>query len=352
MFCKRLRDFWNEKIKARKEDRRLDKVFVFNSLLKLKALKARHRRSEREQMKIEHEHMEVLAGLLAKVDRKKISDILGKCYREVCRLCRPLQHTYTSSNRFQQFQKRKADIAEFLSHDDISAELPDMKFVGKRFLVTSMKQAHLLYNEECSQKGEGTISRATFCCLRPRWIRSRDKIPTCMSVCQRCQNVDLKARALQKAGVSGVLTDVKSGMQLLWCSTTGRFPSMKCAEGSCLTCVENTRKLQGKMQKAHTKKELDQSVGYSEWVAVSKKFTKDGRIPTEEEIQQEEDGESLSNEDKSDKPKCSKKPVLLRRTCTLLILMSRFVQALFALLWHVFMTQWQWNQFREFHSSL
>ena len=83
------------------------------------------------------------------------------------------------------------DIEAIQNHytsEEVSFPMPDKKFVGKRFMHSSLNKAHKMYNLLPSMTHK--ISASTYYKYKPKAIKLQGKIPFRQSCCEMCQNFE------------------------------------------------------------------------------------------------------------------------------------------------------------------
>ena len=107
------------------------------------------------------------------------------------------RHIYINKNKKaikkQEYKKKlsKHDIESIQNHytsEEVSFPMPDKKYVGKRFMRSSLNKAHKMYNLLPSTTCK--ISASTYYKYKPKAIKLQGKIPFRQSCCEKCQNFE------------------------------------------------------------------------------------------------------------------------------------------------------------------
>ena len=106
------------------------------------------------------------------------------------------RHTYvksTSASRKKGYIHKLSEeqihlIEDHYQSDNMSFQLPDKKYKGKRFMRYSLKHSARKYN--LCQSTTRKISTSTHYCYRPKAVKLQDQIPFRQTCCERCQNFE------------------------------------------------------------------------------------------------------------------------------------------------------------------
>ena len=121
---------------------------------------------------------------------------------------------------------KKVEYKKKMSTDDIEAmqnhytskvsfPMPDKKFVGKRFMHSSLNKTHKMYNLLPSMTCK--ILASTYYKYKPKAIKLQGKIPFRQSCCEKCQNFENMVSEISKY-MQGVPRDVGDCVDASLCS--------------------------------------------------------------------------------------------------------------------------------------
>ena len=117
--------------------------------------------------------------------------------------------------------------------------MPDKKFVGKRFMRSSVNKAHKMYNLLPSTTCK--ISVSMYYKYKPKSINLQGKIPWWQNCCKKCQNFENTMTEISKY-MRGVPRDVRHCVDASLCPYDGFFPQLTCILHTCELCGINQLK--------------------------------------------------------------------------------------------------------------
>ena len=91
---------------------------------------------------------------------------------------------------------KKVEYKKQLSTEEVSFPMPDKKFVGKRFIHSSLNKAHKMYNLLPSTTCK--IAASTYYKYKPKAIKLQEKIPFRQSCCEKYQNFENRMSEISK----------------------------------------------------------------------------------------------------------------------------------------------------------
>ncbi len=163
-------------------------LFVMSMIVALTKFKTKFKimKTPKQKTEIAKQHTKLCGDLLFRFGSCVRIALLAKhSYNFVCRLMSPLVHLYPLSNQFTSFKMRRDCVVAFLKSEGVSTQLPGTNHAGIFFFNNCLRSTHKKF---CRETGS-MISFPSFCHFRPNCIKLIDKIPSCMSVCQECENV-------------------------------------------------------------------------------------------------------------------------------------------------------------------
>ena len=123
-------------------------------------------------------------------------------------------------------------IWQHYQSDDVSFQLPDKKFHGKRFLRFSLNRCTEMYNL-C--KHTTCKIAATYHRYKPKTVKLQGCIPFRQSCCERCQNFENTLNEASKY-MKNIPSDVGDAIDHSMCSYTGFSPKIDCVLCICDKC--------------------------------------------------------------------------------------------------------------------
>ena len=223
----------------------------------------------------------------ARKNETKLSLIVNKLkskynsLRQACRLgeiswTKFHRHIYINKNKKaikkQEYKKKlsKHDIESIQNHytsEEVSFPMPDKKYVGKRFMRSSLNKAHKMYNLLPSTTRK--ISASTYYKYKPKAIKLQGKIPFRQSCCEKCQNFENTIGEISKY-MRGFHRDVGDCVDASLCHYEGFFPKIDCILRTCPLCGVNNFKQKAEVLNATRMKDKRKRFMVKVWVTKTK----------------------------------------------------------------------------------
>ena len=150
-----------------------------------------------------------------------------------------------------QYKKKLStdDIESIQNHYtsvEVSFPMPDKKFVGKRFMRSSVNKAHKMFNLLPSTTRK--ISASMYYKYKPKAIKLQGKIPFQQSCCKKCQNFENTMTEISKY-MKIVPRDVRDCVDATLCPYDSFFLQLICILCTCKVC--GVDKLKEKVEEIH-----------------------------------------------------------------------------------------------------
>ncbi len=168
-------------------------------------------------------------------------------------------------------------VEEFFALEDVAVQCPETRKAGNLYC---RKMLWLLYPQYCVFMKNKTrclevadvllwlhkhcVKLSTFYSYRPKHVTTSNKIPPWMCVCEKCENVKMPQKAIQKAGIKEVLQTLVKCLRATWCKyKDSRLPSVTCAKHWCPHC--GVHRLRQCIMEATTAPNWKVTVKYRQW---------------------------------------------------------------------------------------
>lgn len=274
--------------------------------------------------------MHKIPGIVRDIKKKyrsyrRTSEMCGVSKSELHRLCTTGNHSAAKENYVRKLTSHlKEQVAQYYRSCGTSMELPDKKYVGKRFMLHNIAVAHQSFQRETGVK----IGFSTFAKLRPRDVHLSAQTPHRQCLCDKCANISSLQGTLRGYRVKGIPTTVDECLASTLCEKEiiqyGKLSTYRriCCERQCAECGVHQLALQ--VKKCNTREFMMKQVKWHMWKAEVKAS---GDKQTSKLINKESSG-------------------------TLLDLMNIFLNELRVHSQHVFLAKWQTNDFKQLKEDL
>ena len=216
--------------------------------------------------------------------------------------------------------KLKMEVVSFYHSCGVSVQLPDRRYVGKRFLIETLHIAHNMYQTVTGSK----IGFSTFAKLRPKDVKLSKSTPHRQCLCDKCENMEQLCRKVTSLGIKGINKSVKVCLGKMMCPPkTISYGSLtvndiQCVLRVCTSC--GLQHLKDDIVQNNTRDVMLQKCTWNMW--------------TQEKI------------------KNTTKLVNKEYTGTYLEVVNAFLQQLHSFALHMFNAKWQVNDFKMLKSNL
>ena len=162
-------------------------------------------------------------------------------------------------------------IQNHYTSEEVSFPMPDKRFVGKKFMRSSVNKTHKMYNLLPSTTHK--ISASTYYKYKPKAIKLQDKIPFWQSCYEKCQNFENTLTAISKY-MKGVPRDVGDCVDASLCPYHGFFPQLTCILHTCKVC--GVDKLKEKVKQLNASRMADKRKRFMVKIWVTKTKVSEG----------------------------------------------------------------------------
>ena len=224
---------WDQEYKNIEKKKLMDKYWKRNDELREMFLEIGKSRAHKNESKLS-----VLVNKL----KSKYNGLRQACHLGVISWMKFHRHIYISKmktvqKKVQYKKKLSTDNIESIQNhytsEEVSFSMPDKKFVGKRFMRSSVNKAHKMYNLLPSTTCK--ISASMYYKYKSKAIKLQGKIPFQQSCCEKCQNFENTMTEISKY-MKGVPRDVGDCVDASLCPYDGFFLQLICILCTCKVC--------------------------------------------------------------------------------------------------------------------
>jgi hypothetical protein len=227
-----------------------------------------------------------------------------------------------------------ASVNEF--YEENATILPCKKFVGKKKMKSrqGLKFTTARLHEMYVKRNGRKLGITAFRKLRPQYVVCRDKVKLNQCLCEKCENCDLKLKALNRLLFDAKLPQRKivdriECMNLTLCDYDGNYPAKECIERKCQRC--GVKKLREYL-KPLTSSAGSQQCKWNEWRLKT--------FPIK-------DKNKKNNEDQDKKDKTMKRKVLDTVEEKVEVFIAELCKEMEEYARHIFIASWQQTQYRN-----
>ncbi|XP_022107155.1 uncharacterized protein LOC110988172 [Acanthaster planci] len=287
-------------------------VIVSESLKKqLNKLKNAHKELDRRKRR-------ELAATLGCLKKYKLQRLGCRLFGVSPKLAKETTHVPKYTNAATLMQDTKDLVVNYYKQN--SVELPDQKTISKKTLqktrVLEMPIPNL-YKQFKNDHPNEKVGKSTFYKLRPKYIKTVGSIKFRGCLCDYCENVKLKLKAVK----SKMTLEELSSITLCQKGKDQKYNNKACIERKCQHC--GVTKMREHFEGLDTRKEVE----WSKWMKVKEeKITKKGKMLLTKKVRQLQHGTTAE-------------------------LLKELEKELHTIPEHLFCKSWQQNQFSKLTSQ-
>ncbi len=147
------------------------------------------------------------------------------------------------TNRSVISELHKQEIQDFGLQEDLSFQLPSVKYAGKQFLIGSHNKVYQKYLHQEQSHSMGVASKSTMYRALSKITQPESKFPMFEALYKYDENIRHKITALCSTNVKGiqcsrlkVLSDTLCVTETPLSGTTEKFCSLQCYQRTCPHC--------------------------------------------------------------------------------------------------------------------